>query len=85
MRRIKDNGGRRPVWMRVGISLDCTAEEAEAIMSGEGADLISEMVYEGRFSLDGDAYVPDSVVEEYDAAYGTNYGAYGADEIAYTL
>ncbi len=85
MRGINDSEERRPIWMRVGVSLDCTAEEAEVIMSGEGADLISEMIYEGRFSLDGDAYVPDSVVEEYDAEYGTNYGAYGADEIAYSL
>ena len=82
MRGINDSEERRPIWMRVGISLDCTAEEAEAIMSGEGADLISEMIYEGRFSLDGEAYVPDSVVEEYDAEYGTDHSEY---EISYTL
>jgi len=82
MRGINDSKERRPIWMRVGISLDCTAEEAEAIMSGEGDQVLYDLLYGGRFRFDGEAYVPDSVVEEYDAEYGTDYSEY---EISYPL
>lgn len=65
------------LWMRVGASIDITAEEADAILGDtccEGmADIIRTAFKDGRFYLDGSTYVPEEAVEDFNHTYDTNY------------
>ena len=66
----------RRLWMRLGVSLRITEVE-EAIIFGEdkykATELLRRIVAEGRFVPDGDNYIPEVTVEEYNREYGTNY------------
>lgn len=66
----------RTVWMRLGVSMNITKEEEEALFVGNaqaGAKAIYRILEEGRAVLDGDAYIPDVCIEDFDEKYGTNY------------
>lgn len=66
------------LWMRVGMTFDLTDEEVEQILHPKDGECSMRMAIrkaydEGRFELDGDTYVPEISVEEYNARHGTNY------------
>ncbi len=68
------------LWMRVGMTFRLTDEEVEAILNpadGEASmgAIIRKAFAEGRFALDGETYIPEGVVEEYNALHGTAYEA----------
>lgn len=63
----------RTIWMRIGISLDCTPEEADAIMNGNGQNELSNILKQGRFDFDGEAYIPADSVAQYDNEYFADY------------
>lgn len=51
-------------------------QEAERIIHGspvEQAQMLSRIFSEGRASLDGDCYIPRSVLLQYNNAHGTQY------------
>lgn len=55
------------IWMRMGVSLDVSDSEVKTILSGNdrkaAARTIENVLKEGRFSFDGEAYIPESVAE----------------------
>ena len=66
------------LWMRVGMTFRLTDEEVEAILNPKDGEvsmraIISKAFDEGRFELDGDTYIPEITVEEYNAKHGTEY------------
>lgn len=66
----------RKLWMRLGVSLRITPTE-EAVIFGsdrrKADDLLQQIIAEGRFSPNGDSYIPGDTVEEYNREHGTNY------------
>ena len=65
----------KKIWMRMGVTLDCSDEEANALLSGkDGAEkIIRNIVADGRFKLDGETYIPAPCVEDFNRAYGSDY------------
>lgn len=66
----------KELWIRLGATLQITAEEEAAIFSCSDhhmADAIKKIIAAGRYRLDGDTYVPEPVVEEFNAQNGTSY------------
>lgn len=66
----------RPLWVRLGISIQATPMEIENLMCGNSqtkATTISKIFSEGRVQIDGDSYIPSNVIAEYNLEYGTNY------------
>jgi len=62
----------RSVWMRLGVMLHGTEEEIEAVINGD-YDVFHKLVSEGSFHVDGDCYIPEPCVIEYNDKYGTNH------------
>lgn len=74
----------KELWLRLGVTAQITPEEEAAIFSNSSqlmADAIHRIIAEGRLRLDGDTYVPEPTVEEYNAVNGTDYepGDYGCE------
>lgn len=70
----------RQLWMRAGINLNLSAEEADAILApGASAETVEQtvkkIILEGRYSFSGESYIPQPCVEQYNDAYGTKYKA----------
>lgn len=66
----------RNLWMRAGVSLQITEEEEQILFSadyGKGAETFKKIISEGRFKLDGETYVPEDAVKDFNEIYGTNY------------
>lgn len=74
----------RRLWIRLGVSLQITVAE-EAVLFGDDRDAATEVLRhilaEGRFTPDGDSYIPEPTVMEYNDEYGTVYvsGEYDFD------
>ena len=69
-------GALRNVWARVGMSLLVTPEEEKAIFEGdylEGKEAVMRVIEAGRSSVDGETYIPQECIEDFDEAYGTEY------------
>lgn len=65
-----------PIWARIGMTLSLTPDEMDLLVSGNDRDkqkCLSRIFVEGRASINGDSYIPDSVMEKYNKSYGTNY------------
>ena len=60
----------RPLWVRLGISIQATPMEIENLMCGNSQ---TKATTEGRVQIDGDSYIPSNVIAEYNLEYGTNY------------
>ena len=71
-----DGKPKRSLWLRLGGKVSITAEE-EAAIFGEDAELsaktLRNLIVQKRFTPSGDCYVPDPVVEQFNADHGTNY------------
>lgn len=65
----------RYLWMRLGVSLRITEAEESIIFADDGRaeELLRKIIAEGRFMPDGDTYIPEVTVEEYNREYGTEY------------
>lgn len=66
----------RELWMRLGVTMQITEEE-EADILGEDWEksdkAIRAVIESGRYRPDGEAYIPETIVEAYNENYGTNY------------
>lgn len=64
-------------WVRVGTTIDITAEEADVILGDPCCEKMSEIIHtafrEGRFYLDGNIYAPEESVKDFNELYGTDY------------
>lgn len=64
------------IWVRIGMTLSLMPDEMEMLVSGNDLDkqiCLSRIFMEGRAVVDGDSYIPDSVMDKYNETYGTNY------------
>ena len=64
------------IWMRVGATLYLNEKEAELLLNGdnnEAKDLLKRMIYDNRFRLDGETYIPESSIEEFNEMYDKHY------------
>lgn len=60
------------VWLRLGVTLSGNKEDIEKIIQGEGS-VLDRFLAENRFSIDGESYIPVSVIEEYNKENGTDF------------
>lgn len=66
----------KEIWVRLGCSLSLTNEEIEKALSGDSdqlRDIITTAIAEQRFRLDGESYIPESCVEDFNEEHGTSY------------
>ena len=66
----------RNLWMRMGLSLAITEDEECAIFGEDpvkATDAIWEVLRDSRGKIDGESYIPGSLIAEYNEEYGTNY------------
>lgn len=69
-------GGRKKLWVRLGVTLEITDAEEQAIFSDEGTrmeETLSAVIAGGRFSPDGESYIPGEAVAQFNQDYGTSY------------
>lgn len=69
---------KHKLWMRVGCTFEVTPEEAAVLMSHTSAPekrrtLIWQLMLEGKFRPDGETYIPEECVEDYNETYGTDF------------
>jgi len=60
------------IWARLGAAITMTEEEADKVLTGDAETLI-RILREGRFELEGDTYIPDVMIEDFNAEHGTKY------------
>ena len=66
------------LWCRIGATLYVDDKEAD-ILLGDGSDdtkakeLLKQIIYDNRFRLDGESYVPESSVAAFNEEYGKDY------------
>ena len=66
----------RKLWARLGVSLRITAEEEAAIFGPDedlSANTLQKIILDGRFTPDGDSYVPEPAAEQFNEDYGTKH------------
>lgn len=66
----------RTIWMRLGVTLKGTKEEIETLFSDDyeaSRNALMKILTESRYNFDGDSYIPEPCVEEYNETYGTNH------------
>lgn len=66
------------IWMRAGLNLLATPDEANVILSDtddspDGLKAILSILDDGRFEFSGGSYVPESVVSKYNREHGTGF------------
>lgn len=78
----KDNSSMettyKNLWFRAGVTLHLTDEEADKILgpdldSGSLADVVRQIISEGRFKWDGNSYIPEEAVFDFNEKYGADY------------
>lgn len=64
------------LWCRIGATLYLNEKELDILLSEDSdkaKDLLKRMIYDNRFRLDGESYIPESSIaafnEEYDKGY----------------
>ena len=66
----------KKLWMRAGVSINLTDDEVESILGSDntnGVDVIKAVLLDGRFSFDGESYIPNDTVEEFIKKHGLPY------------
>ena len=64
------------IWMRVGATLYLNEKEADLLLNGdnnEAKDLLKRMIYDNRFRLDGESYIPESTITDFNEKYDKHY------------
>ena len=64
------------IWARIGMTFSLTPDEMELLVSGNDLDkrkCLSRIFTEGRAVVNGDSYIPDSIMVKYNETYGTHY------------
>lgn len=66
----------KKLWMRLGVMLNITDEEAEIIFGEDeslATDTLREIISAGRVRAEGDCYIPMDCIEDFNKTYGTNF------------
>lgn len=78
---LRQNRGydMKNLWARLGVTMSLTDEEVERLI-GEDQVIVSErekilikVISDGRFSLDGETYVPQEAVADFNEKYNASY------------
>lgn len=69
------------LWIRLGVSVKGNREDIEKILQGD-QNVLSRLISENKFQIDGEAYIPSSVIEEYNDEHGTDFEP---DDIDFSL
>lgn len=73
----------RKLWMRLGVLFYISEKEERVILGDDNvqaSDVLRRIVREGRFTPDGDSYIPEATVEQYNEE---NCCAYEVREIGF--
>ena len=71
----KSNGELQPeqtIWMRIGATVKGNKEEIEKIIQGDN-DTLCRLLEARSFDIDGETYIPSTVIEEYNLENRTNF------------
>lgn len=77
---LNERIGDRKLWMRLGVVLNITPKEADVILGDNedaACEAIQHVIETGRFRAEGDSYIPEETIRNFNQTYGTNYK--GAD------
>lgn len=69
------------LWMRLGVFVKGNREDIEKILQGD-QNVLSRLISENKFQIDGETYIPSSVIEEYNDEHGTDFEP---DDIDFSL
>ena len=71
----KDTTAKRKVWLRMGITLCGDEQDIEQVVSGKDGseDTLMRLMKESSFVIDGDTYIPEPCIEQYNKDYGTTH------------
>ena len=75
----------RNLWIRLGAALRITADEEAAIFCCDPAQALAALkcsLSEGRYDFDGESYIPEASIEDFNREY---YTSYCAEEIGVDL
>lgn len=65
------------LWIRLGVQLHITRAEAEALLGSVDpsapTETFHQILKEGRFTVEGESYIPAPAVEKYNAKYDAEY------------
>ena len=63
---VKESNNPVSIWFRLGATLLLTKAEAKKVLTGEtwSEEIIKNAINEGRWTLDGETYIPQIVVED---------------------
>lgn len=67
---------KHKLWMRLGVTLNITEDEADAILGEDKHNstlTLRGVLRAGRFEPDGESYIPGESIESYNHAHGTEY------------
>ena len=67
------------LWMRLGTTLEVTAEQAKKILGGDQGTLEAVLKTKGAWRFDGDSYIPDTITDELCGLLDLNPDDYGYD------
>jgi hypothetical protein len=56
----------------LGVLFCGDAQQIESVIKGD-AETLSSLVKEHKFFIDGNSYIPESSIEEYNEDYGTHH------------
>ena len=58
--------------MRLGVYVKGSREDIEKVLQGDQI-VLTRMLQESKFLIDGETYIPSSVIEEYNSKNETNF------------
>lgn len=64
------------LWIRLGATLRITVEEEAAIFCSDPAQACAALkrsLSEGRYDFDGESYIPEASIEDFNREYHTSY------------
>ena len=63
---------RESIWIRAGISVQGSRQDIEKVLAGN-ADTLQDLFETGRYEINGETYVPSTVVGEYNREHDTDF------------
>lgn len=64
--------GEASVWIRLGATVTGSREEIEKILDGD-TDTLVRLLELRQFEIDGETYIPSTVIEEYNGEHQTDF------------
>lgn len=69
---IEESQPNQAIWMRVGATVKGSKEEIEKIIQGDD-ETLCRLLETRSFDIDGETYIPSTVVEEYNRENNTDF------------